>query len=390
MAEQKTTDPLKGQQRKVYLFAALLLIPFSFFMWMIFGAKEVAKPEGAEGINYTVPEGREQKIEGSKQKVVAKVQTEELQAQRLLTLGENSFSLTDNAEPEPQQTTPNSMHEAEEANRALRRQVAGAYTAQHRSDEVERLREQVAQLNERLDAAPQNAALDPLELAERQYQLAQKYLGGTQPACDTTPVKRGHVAKMRPVRREGLKASTLNPAVDVTQERNVGFLTAAGRERQEPGTAIRACVAQTQVVRAGGVVRLRLLEEVSIDGVRLPRNTPLYGQASIEGMRLRIVVHSLEYEGRIFAVEASAYDLDGLPGLNIPDSRERRAVKEALASIGQDVGTSINVTKSAGQQVLSDLTRGTMRATTRYAAEKLKEVKVTLKADHRLYLVSKE
>lgn len=107
-------------------------------------------------------------------------------------------------------------------------------------------------------------------------------------------------------------------------------------------------------------------------------------------MRLRIVVRSIRYQGRIFPLEAAAYDLDGQPGLNIPDSRERRAVKEALADIGQQTGTSIDISRNAGQQVLADISRTALRATTRYAAEKLKEVKITLKADHRIYLLSKE
>ena len=105
-----------------------------------------------------------------------------------------------------------------------------------------------------------------------------------------------------------------------------------------------------------------------------PCRTSLYGEASLDGVRLRIVVRSIRYQGRIFPLEAAAYDLDGQPGLNIPDSRERRAVKEALADIGQQTGTSIDISRNAGQQVLADISRTALRATTRYAAEKLKEV----------------
>lgn len=163
-----------------------------------------------------------------------------------------------------------------------------------------------------------------------------------------------------------------------------------GEKGPEHNTAVSACIAQTQTVRSGEMVRLRLLEEAAVDGVRLPRGTSLYGEASLDGVRLRIVVRSIRYQGRIFPLEAAAYDLDGQPGLNIPDSRERRAVKEALADIGQQTGTSIDISRNAGQQVLADISRTALRATTRYAAEKLKEVKITLKADHRIYLLSKE
>lgn len=390
MSEQKTVDPHKQQQRKVYLVAALLFIPFSIFMWMIFGTSRKPQPEGADGLNYTVPEAREQKIEENKRKVMEKAQTEELQSQRLRTLSDNTFSLLDDTADEQQPKPQAPMQEADDANRALRRQLAGVYGPTNRKGEVERLREQVEELSARLDAAPKNRSIDPLELAEKQYQLAQKYLGGGQTPIDTMATRQGHSSRMLPVRGGGLRASTLNPETDFTQERNTGFLTAAGGRDVERSPTIRACIAQTQVIREGSMVALRLLEEVSIDGVRLPRNTPLYGAATISGARLKVEVRSVEYAGRIFAVEATAYDLDGQPGLNIPDSRERRAAKEALASIGRDVGMSVNVTRSAGQQVVSELSRGALQATTRYAAEKLKEVKITLKANHQLLLISRE
>ena len=195
---------------------------------------------------------------------------------------------------------------------------------------------------------------------------------------------------MRPVREGEVEASTLDPRADFTVERNLGFLTAASGAAHADIPTVKACVAKTQIIRAGSMVQLRLLEAVRIDGVTIPRNTPLYGLATISGMRLQVVVSSVEYGGRIFAVEAVAYDLDGQPGLNVPNSRERTALKEALASVGQTAGTSVNVTRSAGQQVLSELARGGLQASSQYVAGKLREVKITLKANHQLLLISKE
>lgn len=391
MKMKEPKDEIRSRRRpkvNVLLVAAALLVPFTLFMWRIFGTKETPQQEGAAGINFSVPEGREQQIESSKQKVVAKVRTEALQAQRLLTLGEESFSLLDDRTEQPP-SRQNPMQEADEANRALQRQLAQTYAPRTSEREVEHLRRQVEELSARLDAPPA-ASADPLELAERQYQLAQKYLGGGTPHIDTAPAERGRLCVLRPVPERALTASTLGAAADSAQERNTGFLTAEGERGPEHNMAVSACIAQTQTVRSGEMVRLRLLEEAAIDGVRLPRGTSLYGEASLDGVRLRIVVRSIRYQGRIFPLEAVAYDLDGQPGLNIPDSRERRAAKEALADIGQETGTSIDISRNAGQQVLADISRTALRATTRYAAEKLKEVMVTLKADHRIYLLSKE
>ena len=270
--------------------------------------------------------------------------------------------------------------------------ITGADNPSCGNTEVEALKEQVAALQSQLDAERQQP--DPLELAEEQYKLARKYLGGgTAPDEEAGPTKQrrdSRLSVMQPVREGEVEASTLDPRADFAVERNLGFLTAAGGVAHADIPTVKACVAQTQVIRDGSTVQLRLLEAVRIDDTVIPRNTPLYGLATISGMRLQVTVSSVEYGGRIFAVEAVAYDLDGQPGLNVPNSRERTALKEALASVGQTAGTSVNVTRSAGQQVLSELARGGLQASSQYVAGKLREVKITLKANHQLLLISKQ
>ena len=384
----------RQRKRKVLLFAAILGCIFLAVLWLIFRPAPVKSQEGAAGINTTVPDGKAQATVGDKRKAAEQLRSEEQQQKRMMTLGDNSFSLLDDGlKPAEEPTSAdNPAQRAAEANRAMQRQVQGFYAAPPRNAEVEALKEQVAVLQSQLDAGRRQP--DPLALAEEQYKLAQKYLGGgtavDEEAGPTKQRRNSRLSVMRPVREGEVEASTLDPRADFTVERNLGFLTAAGGITHADIPTFRACVAATQVIRAGSTVRLRLLEPVRIDGTVIPRNTPVYGTATISGMRLQLVVSSVEYGGQIFAVEASAYDLDGQPGLNVPNSRERTALKEALASVGQTAGTSVNVTRSAGQQVLSTVAQGGLQASSRYIAEKLREVKITLKANHQLLLISKE
>ena len=384
----------RQRKRKVLLFAAILGCIFLAVLWLIFRPAPVKSQEGAAGINTTVPDGKAQATVGDKRKAAEQLRSEEQQQKRMMTLGDNSFSLLDDGlKPAEEPTSAdNPAQRAAEANRAMQRQVQGFYAAPPRNAEVEALKEQVAVLQSQLDAGRRQP--DPLALAEEQYKLAQKYLGGgtavDEEAGPTKQRRNSRLSVMRPVREGEVEASTLDPRADFTVERNLGFLTAAGGITHADIPTVRACVAATQVIRAGSTVRLRLLEPVRIDGTVIPRNTPVYGTATISGMRLQLVVSSVEYGGQIFAVEASAYDLDGQPGLNVPNSRERTALKEALASVGQTAGTSVNVTRSAGQQVLSELARGGLQASSQYVAEKLREVKITLKANHQLLLISKQ
>lgn len=379
----------RQRKQKVMLFSAVLSCLFLVVIWLIFRPAPKRMTDGTNGINITVPDGKEQTIEGSKQKAVERVRSEDTQNRQLSTLGDNTFSLLDDGlKPAEMPPADDPVQRAEAANRAMQAQVQDFYRTPQRNAEVEALKEQVAALQTQLDAERRQP--DALELAEQQYRLAQKYLGGSDTVEPEPKKDKTRKSVMRPVRASELRASTLDPSFDLSMERNLGFLTAAGSKIVQSVPTVQACVAETQVVRVGSMVRLRLLEPVRIEGIVVPRNTPLYGQATIDNARLHIVVSSIECEGHIFAVEAIAYDLDGQPGLNVPNSKERTAMKEALASIGQTAGTSINVTRSAGQQIVSDLSRGALQASSRYVAEKLKEIKVTLKTDHRLLLISKE
>ena len=192
--------------------------------------------------------------------------SEEQSRNRMMTLGDNSFSLLDEElrNTEPQSPTDDPVRRAAEANRAMQQQARQFYAAPPRNAEVEELREQVASLQQQLDIERQQP--DPMEVAEEQYRLAQRYLGGgTGVSREADGAKSsGRFSVMRPVREGDVRASTLNPRIDSARERNIGFLTAAGLLPVDTAPTIRACVAQTQVVRVGSTIALRLLEPVRI------------------------------------------------------------------------------------------------------------------------------
>ena len=368
------------------------------FLWYLFAPKPAPQQAGTGGYNVTIPEATVKPAETDKRKVYEQEQYEQQRREKLQSLGDvmdDRLPVTGEMADATVPAAPTAIDESDAAYRRISGEMAAFYTPAPScgNTEVEALKEQVAALQSQLDAERQQP--DPLELAEEQYKLARKYLGGGVAVDEETvePTKQrkdSRLSVMRPVREGEVEASTLDTRADFTVERNLGFLTAAGDVAHADIPTVRACVAQTQIIRAGSTVQLRLLEAVRIDGVTIPRYTPLYGLATISGMRLQVTVSSVEYGGRIFAVEAVAYDLDGQPGLNVPNSRERTALKEALASVGQTAGTSVNVTRSAGQQVLSELARGGLQASSQYVAGKLREVKITLKANHQLLLISKE
>ena len=400
-AVEKLSQFLTPQHLRQLKFAGVVTVMTllcGIFLWYLFTPKPAPQQAGAGGYNVTIPEATVKPAETDKRKVYEQEQYEQQRREKLQSLGDvldDRLPVTGEMADVTAPAAPTAIDESDAAYRRISGEMAAFYTPAPScgNTEVEALKEQVAALQSQLDAERQQP--DPLELAEEQYKLARKYLGGgtaaDKEAVEPTKQRRdSRLSVMQPVREGEVEASTLDPRADFTVERNLGFLTAAGDVAHADIPTVRACVAQTQIIRAGSTVQLRLLEAVRIDGVTIPRYTPLYGLATISGMRLQVTVSSVEYGGRIFAVEAVAYDLDGQPGLNVPNSRERTALKEALASVGQTAGTSVNVTRSAGQQMLSELARGGLQASSQYVAGKLREVKITLKANHQLLLISKQ
>ena len=108
-------------------------------------------------------------------------------------------------------------------------------------------------------------------------------------------------------------------------------------------------------------------------GALVPANTPLYGTVRIEGQRMAVTVNSIESGGNF-----------------VPNTAERTAMKEAAANIGGSFGTSISFARSASQQLVMDVTRGVLGGGSQYLATKMREVKVAVKANYQLLLISKK
>ena len=372
-----------------------MLVPFCAGMYLIFGGSGQDTAPGAGSINLTVPDGRSAGIEASKQKAIENVRMQQRQQERSLAFDEEAFSLLADAPAKAEPMRGKALARSQQAHRQATEMMQSFYERPKKDPEVERLQKQVEELSGQLQQAA--ATPDPMELAERQFQLAAKYLnpqGGTaeRPVRNTVPQDKGQAVPVRAL-GDGTVSSLAVPVADSLRpegERNLGFITAVGSSQDKEHSSIRACVDEDQTLSGGDRVRLRLEEPVSVGGRTIGAGTVIYGVASIDGQRLGIEVGGIEDGGEIVPVSLKAYDLDGGEGLYVPDSKERTAAKEAAASIGTGLGTSISFARSAGQQVAMDLVRGAMTGGTQYAASRLREVRVTVKAGYRLLLISQK
>ena len=117
-----------------------------------------------------------------------------------------------------------------------------------------------------------------------------------------------------------------------------GFSTLDGTEMRVedgPGKAYRCMFIRDEKVRSGQRVAVRLLEDIVVDGVRIPRNTHLQGVATISG-RMEVEITSLDVGGRILSFRFEAFDTDGGRGIYCSDLGQARkeAAEQGVATLG--------------------------------------------------------
>lgn len=152
---------------------------------------------------------------------------------------------------------------------------------------------------------------------------------------------------------------------------------------QSSGTAntIAAEIAEEQVLVNGATVKLRLLNDVYICGVLMPKDQLLYGMANLKGERLEVNISSIGYNNQILPVALSVYDMDGQQGLNIPGAITRDVAKQS-ADQGIESMNFGTLDASLGAQAAS----AGIQAAKSLIGKKIKLVKVTVESGYRVML----
>lgn len=117
---------------------------------------------------------------------------------------------------------------------------------------------------------------------------------------------------------------------------------AGGAAEPLPGKPCRCMFTRNEKVRGGQRITLRLLEDMSVGGVTIPRNTHLQGVATITG-RLEIRLSSLDMGGRILTFHLEAYDTDGGRGIYCSDLSKPRqdAVSQGLSTLSSTLSSRL-------------------------------------------------
>ena len=402
------------------LFFGLMLIVFIGCMYLIFKPSKEIKNIATIGLNEDVPEATSTGMPNNKSKAYEEEMLEQKNQDKRRALTSLSDYWNDDedttkgpalSDAEESQSTSGSSKQNNPALNSYRnvQSTLGSFYEEDKS-ETQKLRQQLVELKEQLsqkDIPAKVTVDDQLALMEKSYQMAAKYLPSstnkegvateksTPSKSSLSPQKEQFVA-FTSVRKNTVSAlyresndSTF--LADWGQNKNNRFYDTSTLEQAVlPKNSIKACIQETQTIVGETGVRLRLLEPAQTANHNIPKGTILTANAKFEGGRLQLKVSSLELDENIIAVDIMIYDLDGQQGLYVPYSSEMNAITEMAGNMSQQSGTSLMLNQSAGQQVAADLSRGVVQGISGYFAKKVRTPKVTVKAGHQLFLVSKK
>jgi conjugative transposon TraM protein len=152
-------------------------------------------------------------------------------------------------------------------------------------------------------------------------------------------------------------------------------------EEKYTQNAIDAVVHETQTIVSGSTVKLRLLNDIYVNGKLIPKDNFVFGTAQLSGERLEISIDGIQFRKSLFPVQLSVVDIDGINGIYIPGAISRDVAKQSTDQAIQDLSFG-SMSNSIGIQAA-----GTgLEAAKSLFSKKIKLIKVTVKAGYKVLL----
>lgn len=155
---------------------------------------------------------------------------------------------------------------------------------------------------------------------------------------------------------------------------------------------IKAIIDENIKAVDGSRVRLRLLDDIEINDVVVPKGSYLYATMSGFGsQRVKGNVQSIMVDGDIIKVSLALYDTDGLEGLYVPSSQFRETTKDVgsgalsnTSSLTNSSTTSGNSLATWGAQTITNAVQKTSNA----ISKAIKKNNAKLKYGTFVYLIN--
>ncbi|RZJ51577.1 MAG: conjugative transposon protein TraM [Chryseobacterium sp.] len=247
------------------------------------------------------------------------------------------------------------------------------------SDEVKNLEQMMSTMGESQEPDPELKQLGGMLENILDIQHPSRVQERLKQSSDN---KKGKIFTVNRKKEEDNTTSLQPDKTTLSSQNNNSFYTAdENLEQEQQQNSIEAVIHETQTIVNGSVVKLRLSSDIFLQGTMIPKNTFLYGIASLKGERLEVKIDNIQFRNSIFPVELTVYDMDGIDGIYIPGAINRDVAKASADRSIQTLGLT-GVTDSWGAQAAG---MG-IEAAKSLMSKKVKLIKVVVKAGYQVLL----
>ncbi len=345
------------RKKKMLLFLPLLVLPFlALGFYALGGGKGNAQSQGAfasKGINTRLPDAQlKQNKDQDKMGLYDQAQKDSASARSKSAAGAFAALGWDTTRFHQTNKTP--------ANTALDNEV--------------RIKERLAQINNQINQPISVSKQSPIN-----YQAAAQSAG------------LDHMEKLLKQKQQGSapdpQMQQLNSMLDKIMQIQNPLLTKDKQKTDKPTVkdsafkAIPAIIDGNQKVKPGGVVKLRLQDTISINGITFPKGQSISGLCSVTNQRLLLDIKNIRIGTAIVPVNLTVFSLDGMAGIDAPE-----------AELGEAAGIGANGALENMQFLSMDQSLGTQAATAgisaakRLLGKKVNKLRVKLKGGETVLL----
>ena len=325
-----------------YIFPLVIFVPLCaliYFVMQTFGGGESGKQEVAtDRINMELPEARAEEA-GDKMYEMSRRFGDEEAFTAVGSLGEDK---------EENESLEHGYTEEE-----LNRLDAAEAERIRQQQEMEELERSLAESRKHINSyaygdnpanrndgysSQEDFARDLEEIQRRSYErqkAIESGLGiGNEDAEEAARKQRADsIARVQEEEMERNRPNLVIKSPDTNADK---FHTVEAESSTADATLIRAMIDQNTKAKEGTRLRFKLLDDVTVSGTKLKKNTYLYGTVTGFGQqRVRAAITSILVGGKFIKVNLSVCDNDGMEGFYVPESAFRDFVKDAGASTVQ-------------------------------------------------------
>ena len=325
-----------------YIFPLVIFVPLCaliYFVMQTFGGGESGKQEVAtDRINMELPEARAEEA-GDKMYEMSRRFGDEEAFTAVGSLGEDK---------EENESLEHGYTEEE-----LNRLDAAEAERIRQQQEMEELERSLAESRKHINSyaygdnpanrhdgysSQEDFARDLEEIQRRSYErqkAIESGLGiGNEDAEEAARKQRADsIARVQEEEMERNRPNLVIKSPDTNADK---FHTVEAESSTADATLICAMIDQNTKAKEGTRLRFKLLDDVTVSGTKLKKNTYLYGTVTGFGQqRVRAAITSILVGGKFIKVNLSVFDNDGMEGFYVPESAFRDFVKDAGASTVQ-------------------------------------------------------